>query len=94
MPLVKLFGNLRTLARASEVQVSGERVGEVLANLIAQHPALEAAVLEGGALRPHVRVMVAGRDVELAQGLETPLAADAELAVFPPIAGGQGVPQL
>ena len=88
MPLVKLFGNLRTLAQASEIDVPGERVGEVLANLIARHPALEPAVLEDGALRPHVRVMVAGRDVELAQGLETVLAGDEELAVFPPIAGG------
>ena len=39
-------------------------------------------------LRPHVRVVVNGRDSELEQGLDTELDETDEVAVFPPIAGG------
>jgi molybdopterin converting factor small subunit len=36
----------------------------------------------------HVRALLDGRDVELAQGLNTAIDDSDQLAVFPPIAGG------
>ncbi|SVD26471.1 uncharacterized protein METZ01_LOCUS379325, partial [marine metagenome] len=38
--------------------------------------------------RPYVAVMVNGRDIRHTGGLETPLEPDAELDIFPPVAGG------
>lgn len=88
LPKVKLFGNLRTIARTSLLEIPGESVEEVIRGLTALHPELGQAILEDGALRPHFRVMVAGRDVELAEGLKTPVMEQDEIAIFPPIAGG------
>lgn len=88
MPLVKLFGNLRAHADQPRFEVAGATVGEVLAALCAANESLCAAVLEDGELRPHVRVMLNGRDIELAQGFATPVAEADHLAVFPPLSGG------
>ena len=88
MPNVKLFGNLRTIAQTANLEIPGETVQEIVMSLIARHPDLEGAILDSGNLRPYVRVMVSGRDVELTQGLLTPVSDDDEVAIFPPIAGG------
>ncbi len=88
MPHVKLFGNLRSHADQPRFDIAGSTVGEVLAAVCASNAALCAAVLEGGALRPHVRVMINGRDIELAQGLDTPVTETDQIAIFPPLAGG------
>ena len=88
MPLIKLFGNLRRLAGVSQVQASGATVRHVIETLCANNAALRDAILHGDALRANVRVMVNGYDVELAQGLDTPVRADDQIAIFPPIAGG------
>ena len=49
---------------------------------------LQAAIFDGDALHPYVRVMINGRDSELAQGLDTIVSANDQIAIFPPIAGG------
>lgn len=85
---IKLFGGLRQLAGRSQVDAAGATVREALENLCADDEQLRAAIFDGYALHPHVRVIVNGRDSELAQGLETPLTEDDQVAVFPPIAGG------
>ena len=86
--IIKLFGGLRRTAGIAEAEGSGLTIREVLENLCREHETLRAAILEGDGLRPHVRVMVNGRDSELAKGLETPVADDDQIAIFPPIAGG------
>ena len=88
MPTVKLFGNLRRDANASEIFTSGDTVRAVLQSLCADNAALSAAIFDGAQLRAHLRVLVSGRDIELAQGLDTPLEAQDQMAIFPPIAGG------
>lgn len=92
MPMVTLFGNLRRLAGETQLRLAGETVGAVLEMLCARHPPLRAAIFDGAALRPHVRVIVNGRDSELLQGLSTPLTDDDQVAIFPPIAGGRVSP--
>lgn len=88
MPQVKLFGNLRKLAPTATLEIPGATVREVILALCAANEDLCGAILDEGHVRPHVRVMVAGRDVVLAQGLDTPVGEAEQIAIFPPIAGG------
>ncbi|MFB6074687.1 MAG: ubiquitin-like small modifier protein 1 [Haloarculaceae archaeon] len=88
----KLFATLAETAGEREVALDGEAatVGEALDALLAAHPDLEGAVLdEAGDLREHVRLLHEGEDpFRAAEGLETPVGADDELALFPPVSGG------
>jgi molybdopterin synthase sulfur carrier subunit len=89
---VKLFGNLRTRAGLASGQIAvsatGTTAGEVLLDLCASYPALREAIFEDQALAQYIRVMINGRDIELADGLDTVVDEDDQMAVFPPIAGG------
>jgi molybdopterin synthase sulfur carrier subunit len=86
MVVVKLFGGLRRAAGMPTLTMDGDTVRAVLNRLCADNAKLRTAILDGDELQPHVRVIVNGRDIELEQGLDMPLDADA--AIFPPIAGG------
>ncbi len=88
MPLVKFFGNLRQLAQSSHLQVEGKRVRSLLDELCRQNQVLRDAIFDNGQLRPHVRVVVNGHDVQLEQGLDTPLEENDQVAIFPPLGGG------
>ena len=88
MATVKLYGNLRDFVAASVTDVPGHTVRAVLIELSAENEALHAAMFNGDVLLPHVRVMINGRDIELAEGLDTPLHGAEQIAIFPPIAGG------
>ena len=57
-------------------------------NRSADNAALSTAIFDGAQLRAHLRVLVNGRDIELAQGLDTPLEFNDQVAIFPPVAGG------
>ncbi len=89
MAVIKLFGNLRRIAGARELDVAAETVRELMDTICAGQPELCKALLdERGQLKQYVRVMVNGHDVELARGLDTPIQVDDQVAIFPPIAGG------
>ncbi len=91
MALVKLYANLRKLAGTKELSITGASVGAALNELAKQNPTLGAAILLNGVLRPYVIVTVNGHTVI---DLNTPLAEDDVLAVFPPIAGGFSLPSI
>ncbi len=88
MAEVKLFANLRQVAGTTAVTIPGTTVADVLHALFNQYPALETAVLENNQPKPHVRIMVNGHAIELADGLETAVTDTDQIAIFPPIAGG------
>ena len=88
MPTAKLFGSLRREAGTSTVTVRGETVRQVLDALCADNAKLRAAIWDGERLHDHVRVVISGRDIELAQGLDTVVTSNDEIAIFSPIAGG------
>jgi len=85
---IKLFGGLRQKAGSSELEGSGATVREALESICVDDEILRAAIFNGNELRPHVRVMVNGHDCELAQGMETAISANDQIAIFPPLAGG------
>ena len=54
-----------------ELDGEGETVREVLEDLAARYPALEAQLFEDGDLAPFVNVYVGGEDVRTLDGIET-----------------------
>jgi len=58
--------------------------------VVERFPAMRENLLDAqGALYPHVHVFINGRDAPyLERGLETPLAADDAVDVFPAVGGG------
>ncbi|AMA76171.1 molybdopterin converting factor [Thermus parvatiensis] len=88
MPKVNLYATFRDLTGTSQLQVEGRTVGEVLANLVRRYPQMREELFEGEALAERVSVFLEGRDVRYLQGLSTPLAPEATLDLFPPVAGG------
>lgn len=89
----KLFADLAEHAGDRHVTVdvdSGETVGDALEALLADRPALADRVLdEDGELRSQINVLRNGADVASQEdGLETELEAGDELALFPPVSGG------
>ena len=88
MPQLKLYGIFRKYATVPKLDLEGGTVRAVLTLLCKDNPALCEALFDEGGLRSHVRVVVNGRDMELLLGLDTPLQAGDQIAIFPPIAGG------
>jgi molybdopterin synthase sulfur carrier subunit len=88
MATVKLFGNLRNYIDRSTLQIPGANIQLVLDQLCDHHPPLCDVVFEKGNLKPHFKIMINGHDITLANGLDTPVSEDDQIAIFPPIAGG------
>lgn len=88
----RLFATLAEAAGDSEVDVDGDpdTVGEAFDALLDARPALESEVLdEDGDLHDHVRLLHEGSDpFAEGDGLDTPVEAGDELALFPPVSGG------
>lgn len=87
----KLFADLAEAAGTREPDVTvgdADTAGEALDALLDAHPALADRVLDGqGHLRDHVNLLRNGESIG-AEGLDTPVAPDDELALFPPVSGG------
>ena len=89
MPMkIMFYGGLRQIAGHKEQEITGATIREVLEKICADNESLRMAIFDGTKLHQHVRVMVNGRDSELTKGLETPVSANDQIALFPPIAGG------
>ena len=90
MPQVKLFGTLRQHAGSPQLAIEGETVRNVLQALCADKPELCEAIFTADqtGLRPHIRIMLNGRDIDMLRGFETPVGESDTLAIIPPIAGG------
>ncbi|MGN6694470.1 MAG: ubiquitin-like small modifier protein 1, partial [Aquihabitans sp.] len=81
---------LRTLtAGASEVELSGATVGEVLDQLESAHPGFKDRLLDDeGGLRRFVNLYVADDDVRFRDGLDTPVADGETVSIIPAVSGG------
>ena len=76
-------------AGADEVTVDAVTVGEALLRLGERHPGiLERVIDDAGEPRQFVNIFVGGANVRALDGMATPLAEGAVLAVIPAVAGG------
>jgi molybdopterin synthase sulfur carrier subunit len=86
----RLFADLAERADTRRVSIDPgpeATVREALAELFEAHPGLEDRVMEDGRLAPHLTLLVDGDPIDGAE-LDQVVAADAELALFPPVSGG------
>lgn len=91
MPVtVKIPTQLRTAAEgATEAQLDGATVEEVLGNLFERYGELRQRIADDdGSLRRFVNVYLSGEDIRFLEGLQTPVADGAELTILPAVAGG------
>lgn len=74
---------------AKQVQASGETVGQVIGQLVEQHPGLrEQLFTADGGLNRFVNVYLNGQDVRYLNELETPVGEQDTLVLLPAMAGG------
>jgi molybdopterin converting factor small subunit len=87
---VRVPTTLRTLtAGASEVEVEGDTLADVIADLEAAHPGFRERLLDDeGNLRRFVNVFVADDDVRFLDGLDTKVPAGETVSIIPAVAGG------
>jgi sulfur-carrier protein len=72
-----------------EVSAPGTTVGEVLAALVAAHPATQSQLFGGdGGLNRYVNVYLGDEDVRVLDGLDTTVADGDTLVILPAMAGG------
>lgn len=85
---------LRELAGGrAEVQASGGNVAEVLSEVGEEHPDLLDRITEDdGELREFLNLYVNGRNIRMAEELETGVEDGDEISITPSIAGGLGEP--
>jgi len=74
---------------AKQVQASGETVGQVIGQLVEQHPGLrEQLFTPDGGLNRFVNVYLNGQDVRYLSELDTPVGEQDTLVLLPAMAGG------
>ncbi|HLF99519.1 MAG TPA: MoaD/ThiS family protein [Acidimicrobiia bacterium] len=90
MPKVRIPTPLRTLSGgASELEIDGTTVAEILKGLEAAHPGFGERLFDDeGNLRRFVNVFVADEDIRFLSGLETPVEAGHTVSIIPAVAGG------
>jgi MoaD family protein len=90
MALVKIPTQLRAAAGgASEADIDGENVQEILDGLFDRFDELRERISDGdGSLRRFVNVYVAGEDIRFLDGLATPVDDGDEVTILPAVAGG------
>ena len=89
--IVRVFANLREICGGVSVEVhpKGDRVIDILEEMITMYPALEDEIFnEERTLKPFVAVYINGKNIIHADYLETVVSETDQFALFPPVAGG------
>ncbi|MDP4085032.1 MAG: ubiquitin-like small modifier protein 1 [Bacillota bacterium] len=89
--IIKVFANLRDICGGVTVEVipQGNRVMDILEVMIKRFPDLENEILTSNkTLKPFVHVYINGQNIIHADGLETHVHLNDQIAIFPPVAGG------
>ena len=89
MATVRIPPTLRAeVGGVRELDAHGSTVADVIENLVARFPALEAQLLQHGELAGFVNVYVRGEDVRTHDGLDTEVHDGDQLILLPAMAGG------
>lgn len=81
----------RHVGGQAKVTVAAGTVGEALAALQAQYPALRPQLSEeSGEIRTFINVFVNGTEIRHLQGGATQVGDDDEISIIPAMAGGAG----
>lgn len=89
---IRLYATLRQIVGTKVVEIplkTEKTIGDLLRSLVQHYPGLDEAIwYPDGSLAGHVAVIVNGRDIRHVGGVNTPLAEDDTLDIFPPVGGG------
>ena len=89
---VRAYAALREVIGARETALtipSGETLGGLLESLCGTYAGLRGHLFDSaGRTKPHIIILKNGRNVASLQQLDTPIAEDDVIALFPPVAGG------
>ena len=89
---LRTFADFREIIGAREQELSlpeGETVGGLLKGLRECHPRLQGKLFDAsGNIKPYILILKNGKNIESLQHLDTIIAADDVISVFPPVAGG------
>ena len=90
---VNFYATLRQIVGGKTVEVplpNGATAGQLVEEVVRRHPALRPAMMdEQRNLKQQVHVFINGRDSSLLENaLETVLAPDDKVDIFPPVGGG------
>jgi molybdopterin converting factor small subunit len=90
MPTLQIPTALRTFTDSNaSVSVEGGTVGELLADLVKQYPALGDHLFDdAGHLRSFVNLFLGDTNVKALDGLDTTVPPDGSVLLVPAIAGG------
>ncbi|MDG3003885.1 MoaD/ThiS family protein [Paludisphaera mucosa] len=89
MALVRIPTPLRPQTGGlDKVEAAGSTVGEVLADLGRQHPAIQDRLFDGAEIRRFVNIYVNNEDVRFLDDMDTPVADKDEVSIIPAVAGG------
>jgi molybdopterin converting factor small subunit len=89
MPIVRIPTPLRPHAGGFDrVEAAGSTVGEILAQLGKEYPALRERLFDGEELRRFVNVYVNDEDIRYLEDLATPVSKGEEVSIIPAVAGG------
>jgi molybdopterin converting factor small subunit len=89
MPIVRIPTPLRPHAGGLDhVEAAGSTVGEILAQLGKEYPALRERLFDGNELRRFVNVYVNDEDIRYLDELATPVSTGQEVSIIPAVAGG------
>lgn len=89
---INLYTIYRSIAGERSISLDieeGSSLSTVLTKLFALHPKLEKEFLtNNGAIREHVSMFIAGKEVYGTDGLETKLSNSDIIDIIPPVEGG------
>ena len=91
MPTVRIPTPLRKLTNEQDIITMADpgSLGQLIDRLEGEYPGLKERLCdETGDLRRFVNVYVNGEDVRFLSGLQTEIAAGAEVSIVPAVAGG------
>jgi sulfur-carrier protein len=90
MPSVRIPAPLRRLTGDQRVvEAQGSTLQDLVDDLERRFPGMKARIVDpAGNVHSFVNLFVNDEDVRFLQGLATPLADDAEVAIVPAMAGG------